>query len=64
MKVLTYNCKDNDIVLQFHYVDNKIDEVWVQVPGEKGWTVIGYEDLTRSIGIANSLCDSSIAYIK
>lgn len=44
-----YKCKDNDVKLQFHCKDGKIDEVWVQVDGEKSWTVVGYEDLLKGI---------------
>lgn len=48
MKV-NYKCKDNDIKLQFHCEDGVIDEVWVQVDGEKSWTVVGYKDLKNGI---------------
>ena len=48
MKV-NYKCKDNDVKLQFFCEDGKIDEVWVQVDGEKSWAVVGYEDLLKGI---------------
>ena len=48
MKV-NYKCKDNDVKLQFHCEDGKIDEVWVQFNGEKSWTVVVYEDLLKGI---------------
>jgi len=48
MKV-DYNCKDNDVKLQFQIIDGKIDEVWVQIEGEKSWTVIGYDDFLNGI---------------
>lgn len=53
MKV-NYKCKDNDVKLQFHCKDGVIDEVWVQVDGEKSWTVIGYNDLINGIKKAES----------
>jgi hypothetical protein len=46
---ILYNCKDNDVVLKFCFVDNEIDEILVQVDGEKGWTVIGYQDLLTGL---------------
>lgn len=45
----TYKCKDNDIILQFHYEDNKVDEVWVKIKGETCWTVVGYKDLLKGL---------------
>lgn len=53
MKV-NYKCKDNDVKLQFHCEDGVIDEVWVQIDGEKSWTVIGYNDLINGIKKAES----------
>lgn len=46
---IKYKCKDNDVELKFITEDNEIDEVWVRVIGEKGWTVIGYSDLNNGI---------------
>jgi hypothetical protein len=48
MKV-NYNCKDNDVKLRFYCEDGEIDEVWVQVDGEKSWTVVGFKDLINGI---------------
>ena len=48
MKV-NYKCKDNDVKLQFHCENGVIDEVWVQVDGEKSFTVVGYNDLINGI---------------
>ena len=53
-KKVNYKCKDNDVKLQFHCKDGVIDEVWVQVDGEKSWTVIGYNDLINGIKKAES----------
>lgn len=53
MKV-NYKCKDNDVKLQFHCEDGIIDEVWVQIDGEKSWTVVGYNDLINGIKKAES----------
>jgi hypothetical protein len=55
MKV-NYNCKDNDVKLQFHCEDGKIDEVWVQVDGEKSWTVVGYDDFLNGVKKAEKKC--------
>jgi hypothetical protein len=55
MKV-NYTCKDNDVKLQFHCKDGKIDEVWVQVDGEKSWTVVGYDDFLNGVKKAEKKC--------
>jgi hypothetical protein len=57
MKV-NYNCKDNDVELQFHYDEEGIDEVWVRVIGETGWTVIGFNDLLSAITSVQSKINS------
>lgn len=59
MKV-KYNCKDNDAKLQFHFVDGKIDEVRVQIDGEKTWTVISYNDLLSGIKKAQQFCKTDV----
>ena len=48
-KKVNYKCKDNDVKLQFHCEDGVIDEVWVQIDGEKSWAVVGYNDLINGI---------------
>ncbi len=55
-KKVKYNCKDNDVKLQFHCEDGVIDEVWVKLKGEKSWTVIGYNDLLSGIKKATRRC--------
>lgn len=49
MNKVNYNCKDNDVKLQFHFENGQIDEVWVQVSGIPGWTIVGYKDLMNGI---------------
>lgn len=44
-----YKCKENDVLIQFHSKEYEIDELWVQVEGEKSWTVIGYKDLILAL---------------
>lgn len=51
-----YKCKENDVKLQFHCEDGKINEVWVQVDGEKSWTVIGYQDFLNGVRKAENKC--------
>jgi len=51
MKV-NFKCKDNDVKLQFHCEDGEIDEVWVQVHGEKSWTVVGFKDFLNGVAKA------------
>jgi len=46
---INYNCKDNDVKLQFHTENDNIDEIWIKVVGEKYWTVLGFDDLLRGI---------------
>ena len=48
MKV-NYKCKDNDVELKFIYDGEKIDEFWVRIQGERGWTVVGYDDFMAGV---------------
>lgn len=45
----TYNCKENDAKIKIVFLDEKIDEIHVQVEGETAWIVIGYKDLLNAI---------------
>ena len=49
---IEYKCKDNDVELKIIMQDDIIDEIWVRVIGEKGWTVVGYFDLLSAINKA------------
>jgi hypothetical protein len=49
---IKFKCKDNDVKLQFHFVDGEIDEVWVKVAGEKSWITIGFKDFMNGIAKA------------
>lgn len=41
--------KENDVVFRLFENDNTIDEIHIQIEGEKSWTVIGYKDLQMAI---------------
>jgi hypothetical protein len=55
MKV-NYKCKQNDAELKFICEDGQIDEVWIRIEGEKGWTVIGYKDFVSGVKKAETKC--------
>lgn len=48
-----HRCKENDNKIKFIIEDELIDEFWVKVPGDSGWTVIGYKDFEE--GVAKAL---------
>lgn len=56
----TYNCKENDNRIRFHFKDYEIDEVWVQTKGETSWTVIGYNDLEEALKRAKDRLNKSL----
>lgn len=45
----TYRCKQNDVVLTFWPVDDKLDEVWVGIEGVEEWIVVGVEELKEGL---------------
>jgi len=47
-----YNCKDNDNKLKFIGEDAHIDEIWIKNSFDKGWTVIGFDDLRIGLELA------------
>jgi len=51
-KSVIYHGKENDIVIRLFSLNGKIDELHIQLKGEKGWTVIGYEDMEAAIKMA------------
>jgi hypothetical protein len=59
---VNYRCKENDVKLKFHCIDNEIDEIWIQVEGEKSWTVIGYKDLMNGISKAQKKCKGKTSH--
>ena len=46
---VTYKCKENDTNLRFKILNDKIEEVLINVQGEKSWTVIGYNDFLLGV---------------
>jgi len=52
MKKLTYNCKQNDAVIELVNEDGKIGEIHVKIKSESGYTVIGFIDLENAIAKA------------
>lgn len=44
-----FNCRSNDVQLRVLEEDNKVDEIWVRIEGESGFTVVGFEDLCSAV---------------
>ena len=51
-KGFKYKCKENDVIIKVFLENNKADELWVKIDGEKGWTVIGVKDVFNAITLA------------
>ena len=54
-KSVKFRAKDNDVIFKLfqNYNDIGIDEIWVQIEGEKdGWLIFGYKDLQNAIAKA------------
>lgn len=52
---VTIRAKGNDALIRLYAKDRAIDEVHVQIEGDEGWIVIGYEDLKAAIKEAEFL---------
>lgn len=48
----TFNCKQNDAVLEFTDCDGKVDEVCLRDPIDGGCWIIGFNDLEKGIAEA------------
>ena len=65
-ETVTYKCKANDVILQFHfYLDepdkpDEIDEVWIQIEGETSWTIVGFHDLLEGLKKAREHAKKSL----
>jgi hypothetical protein len=53
----TYDCNDNEVVIQVVTEGLAIDEICVKAKGDKNWLVIGYRDLLAAIGNAQMELD-------
>lgn len=53
----TYECKDNEAVIQVVTEGFDIEEICVKAKGDKNWLVIGYRDLLSAIGNAQMELD-------
>ncbi len=58
MDKLTYKCKQNDNIIEVRYENGKIYELLFKTEIDKGWTVIGYQDLIDVLTIANELVNN------
>lgn len=55
---ITHKCKDNDAVIRVYIKDGIIDELMVQIDGEKSWVVIGFNSLQTALLKANKKISS------
>ena len=53
----TYDCNDNEVVIQVVTEGLAIDEICVKMKSDKNWLVIGYRDLLAAIGNAQMELD-------
>jgi len=52
-EIIRYECKDNDNKIKLGISNGKIDEIWTQADGDKGWTAFSYSDMMNAIKKAN-----------
>ena len=64
IRPFTFRCRENDNRIKFIFLNGEIDEVRVNVIGEKSWVVIGYKDLTESIRKAELVLNRNLNQIK
>ena len=48
-KNITIKAKENDVVFKLFQKDIFIDEIHIQIEGQKHWTIIGFKDLLMAI---------------
>ena len=48
-KKITYNCKQNDVIIKIFTFNNEIDELHIGVEYMDEFTVVGYKDLLKAI---------------